>query len=64
MYIQSITHELIQNHLVYSNNFQANPLQLQVAMDRPLLVSEFEDIGLTISDDMIDECEYIINSRL
>lgn len=28
-------------------------------MDRPLLVNEFEDMGLTISDDMIDECKYM-----
>lgn len=27
-------------------------------MDRPLLVNEFEDLGLSISDDIIDECKY------
>jgi hypothetical protein len=27
-------------------------------MDRSLLVSEFDDMGLTIDDDIIDECKY------
>lgn len=29
-------------------------------MDRPQLVNEFEDMGMTISDDMIDECELLL----
>lgn len=27
-------------------------------MDRTLLESEFDDMGLSISDDIIDECKY------
>lgn len=37
-----------------------NYLKGMPAMDRGLLAEEFEDMGLTIPDDMIDECKYIV----
>jgi len=32
-------------------------------MDRPILVNEFEDMGMTIPDDIIDECKYLLKNK-
>ncbi|KAL4135781.1 hypothetical protein QTP88_007369 [Uroleucon formosanum] len=32
-------------------------------MDRPILVNEFEDMGMTISDDIIDECVIVCHAH-
>ncbi|KAF0751913.1 DNA polymerase alpha subunit B [Aphis craccivora] len=32
-------------------------------MDRPILVNEFEDMGMSISDDIIDECVIVCHTH-